>query len=326
MSYEIDYSVVIRTIGTAGAKYTALLESIRSLEPQPKEVIVVLPEGYEKPDEQLGYETFYFSPKGMVAQRMFGINATRTKYALVCDDDVSFDMDFVQKLYAPIHMGLCKFSAGPLLSFLPPKGVKTFISTLMGAAAPTVFHKERYVSLLRTSGYSFNRHIDTQKTVYLEALSLPWTCFFADVGAFKQIDLSSEVWLDANGYSAIDDQTMFYKGYLLGLKTIVVSDATYIHLDAKTSTRKNKTAAVYSSEFNRYVFWHRFIFSKENNSFMKLWSRICFNYRLAWIRAFNLIDLVRNRLSKNDLKLIRKALKDAKSYVKSQEYSLLPKF
>ena len=43
---------------------------------------------------------------------------------------------------------------------------------------------------------------------------------------------------------------------------------------------------------------------------MKLWSKICFNYRLAWIRVFNLIDLVRNRLSKNDLKLIRKALKE----------------
>ena len=41
----LDYSVIIRTTGKAGAKYQGLLDSIAGLEPQPREVIVVLPDG-----------------------------------------------------------------------------------------------------------------------------------------------------------------------------------------------------------------------------------------------------------------------------------------
>ena len=70
---NLDYSVIIRTTGKAGAKYQALLDSIAGLDPQPKEVIVVLPEGYALPSERLGWETFCFCPKGMVIQRLHGI-------------------------------------------------------------------------------------------------------------------------------------------------------------------------------------------------------------------------------------------------------------
>ena len=59
---EIDYSVVIRTTGKAHEKYQALLNSIDSLTTKPVDVIVVLPEGYDLPQEQLGYENFYFCP------------------------------------------------------------------------------------------------------------------------------------------------------------------------------------------------------------------------------------------------------------------------
>ena len=70
---DIDYSVIIRTTGKANEKYQELLNSIRELIPAPKEVIVVLPEGFDIPNERLGYETYYFSPKGMVVQRLTGI-------------------------------------------------------------------------------------------------------------------------------------------------------------------------------------------------------------------------------------------------------------
>ncbi len=324
MSYEIDYTVVIRTLGTAGEKYKALLSSIANLVPQPKEVIVVLPEGYDKPVDRLGYETFYFSPKGMVTQRVYGIIKTKTKYALVCDDDIAFDKDFVQKLHAPIIEGKCSFSSGPLLSFLPPKGLKTFVSSLMGAASPTIFKSNRYISILRTGGYSFNRNIDTTKSKYYESQSLAWTCFFADVEALNALNISDEVWLDMNGYSAFDDQTMFYKGWLKGYKTLVVSDALYQHLDGKTSTKNNKPATMYSSIFNRYVFWHRFIYKQEKNPLLKFWSAICFKYRILWCRIFEFVDFLRHRSTKDDLSLFRKAYKDVKIYIKSNEYLQLP--
>ena len=95
---SIDYSVVIRTVGKASEKYNKLLESIRKLNPQPKEVIVVLPIGYSLPQQRLGWERFVFSEKGMVKQRLYGMNTCNSSFALFCDDDVEFKPDFVEKL------------------------------------------------------------------------------------------------------------------------------------------------------------------------------------------------------------------------------------
>ena len=69
------YSVTIRTLGTAGEKYQKTLDSIARQSIPPQEVIIVLPKGYPLPPERLGTETFIFSEKGMVAQRVAGFNA-----------------------------------------------------------------------------------------------------------------------------------------------------------------------------------------------------------------------------------------------------------
>lgn len=41
---KVSYSVVIRTLGTTGLKYKALLDSIAALTIAPEEVIVAIPE------------------------------------------------------------------------------------------------------------------------------------------------------------------------------------------------------------------------------------------------------------------------------------------
>lgn len=321
---HIDYSVIIRTIGTAHEKYQSLLDAIDALKPRPKEVIVVLPEGYDKPDEQLGWETFYFCPKGMVIQRLTGIEKCKTPYALICDDDVCFGSDFVQKLYEPVAEGLCGISAGPLYSFLPEQGSKALISALSGASAPTLFHRDRYVSVLATSGYSYNRYLESENKKYYEAQSLAWTCFFADVQKLRAIELEDEIWLDAPGHSAYDDQTMFYKAWLRGIKTIVVADAEYEHKDAQTSTRNNKPTALYALHLNRFVFWHRFLYLTKKNIVGKAWVRLAWGYRMFWVRLWACMDRLRNRYSKEDMAIMKKARKDGRAYVKSQEYRNLP--
>lgn len=320
----IDYSVIIRTTGKAHEKYQALLDSIDALEPRPREVIVVLPEGYALPEEKLGWETFYFCPKGMVIQRMTGIHKCKTPYALICDDDVCFGSDFVQKLYEPIAEGLCGLSAGPLYSFLPIPGPKAFVSALSGAAAPTLFHRDRYVSVLNTTGYSYNRHLKPEKKKYYGAQSLAWTCFFADVERLRDIELEDEVWLDAHGYSAYDDQTMFYKAWLRGIKTIVVADAYYEHKDAKTSTRDNKPAVLYSLHMNRIIFWHRFLYSMKRSFIGKAWSRLTLCYRMFWLKFWAHLDLLRKRYTREDFETIQKAYRDVRTYLKSEQYRDLP--
>lgn len=319
----IDYSVIIRTTGKAHEKYQKLLDSIEKLIPQPQEIIVVLPEGSQYPDEILGKEIYYFSPKGMVIQRMTGIAKCKTKYALICDDDVQFGSDFVEKLYEPIKEGLCSITAGPLYSFLPPKGNNALLCTLMGSAAPTVFHKDRYISILKTSGYSYNRKLNASKKYY-ETQSVAWTCFFADVTAIKKIDFMDEIWLDSHGYSSLDDQTMFYKAYLRGIKTMVVVSAEYEHLDARTSTRDNRDPVLYSLNFNRVVFWHRFIYKKQNNLRSKLITALCIAYRSIWLLAFNILDILRRRMNVRDFKVSCRGYFDGWKYLRTKEYKDLP--
>lgn len=320
---QIDYSVVIRTIGKAGEKYQKLLDAINGLVPQPKEVIVVLPEGYSPPKERLGWETFYYSQRGMVPQRITGIDKCRTRYALICDDDVSFNPDFVEKLYAPVQQGLGAFSVGPLYSFLPPKGANALACAIMATAAPTIFHKrDRYVSVLKSTGYSYNRHLKPLK--FYETQSAAGTCFFADISKLKEVGFEQEMWLDANGYAAMEDQTMFYKAWLQGKKTIAVSDAIYEHMDAKTSTRNNKPNVLYSAMFNRVIFWHRFIYSMQKSKVKKSITKIAFSYCVFWIHLWNLINVARHRMNKEDLDIVKQGYADAKRYLMSDEYSTLP--
>lgn len=321
---EIDYSVIIRTIGKAGEKYAGLLSSIDRLEPKPREVIVVLPEGYDLPPERLGWETFCFCPKGMVIQRMTGIEKCKTRYALVCDDDVAFAPDFVEKLYQPIKEGKGRLSAGPLYSFLPPKGANAFLCTVMASAMPTLFHRrERYVSVLKSSGYSYNRHLKSGR--FYETQSVAWTCFFAEISAIEEIDFMAESWLDSHGYSSLDDQTMFYKAWLRGIKTIVVADAGYEHLDAMTSRQGNRPEVLYSSVFNRVVFWHRFIFAQQKCVIFKLSTIFCFFYHRLWSLLYDLLSVVRKKQTIHALAIKNKGVSEAWKYIKSEDYRTLPK-
>ena len=315
----IDYSVIIRTTGKAGEKYRKLLASISALDPQPKEVIVVLPEGYALPEDQLGWETFCFCPKGMVIQRLHGIAQCKTKYALISDDDIAFDSDFVKKLVAPLETGKYGISAGPLPEFFPAPGIPAFVSGLMGAAIPTVFHRDRYNTVLKTTGYSYNRHL--KPGVLYETQSAPWTCFFADVQKLRSIRFEDELWLDKNGYSAHDDTAMFYKAWLRGVTPVIVSDAPYQHLDARTSTQHNPKVA-YAGGFNTVVFWHHFVYSSCRTLPQRLWARLCFQYHLSATGAFRLLNDMRRRT--NDRKNAREGIRAAWTWIKSAEYAALP--
>ena len=322
----MEYSVIIRTTGKAGEKYKALLTSIDKLDPKPQEVIVVLPEGYALPEEQLGWETFYFSPKGMVKQRMEGVYKCCTPYALVCDDDISFDSDFVTKLAKPIIQKKAVFSAAPLYEYFPAKGLNAVVCALMASAVPIVWRKHtRYIGILRSSGYTYNRSMDESMGIYYEAQSLPWACFFADIEAFKFIRLQEEeIWLEKYGYSALDDQTMFYKAYLNGLKTVAVPDARYKHLDAGTSTKNNTSRVLYAWAFNRFVFWHRFLYLQQNTAWQRFITKIAFEYRMFCTTIWDLLSVIRKQMTIGEFKVSQKGLRDAREYSRSEEYLQMP--
>lgn len=316
----IDYSVIIRTTGKAGEKYRKLLSSIAALEPKPREVIVVLPEGFELPKERLGWETFYFCPKGMVIQRLHGIAQCKTKYALISDDDIAFAPDFVRKLTEPLETGKYHISAGPLPEFFPVKGLPTIMSVLTGASGPSVFHRERYNTVWRTTGYSFNRNLKPGKLY--ETQSAAWTCFYADVEKLRSIRFEDEMWLDLNGYSAHDDTAMFYKAWLLGIKSVIVADAPYQHLDAKTSTRGNMEKALYATGFNDVVFWHRFLSGEK--LLERIWSKLCIRYRFAAQGLYYRLNKLRGRMTAEEIRAFESGVRAGWTWLDSPEYQALP--
>ena len=316
----IDYSVIIRTTGRAGEKYRRLLSSIEALEPRPREVIVVLPEGCGLPSDRLGWETFYFCPKGMVIQRLHGIAQCKTKYALISDDDIAFGPDFVQKLAAPLETGKYGISAGPLVEFFPAPGLSAVVSMLLGGAAPTVLHRDRYNTVLKTTGYSYNRHLQPGRPY--ETQSAPWTCFFADVQKLRSIRFEDELWLDKNGYAAHDDTSMFYKAWLRGVTPVVVSDARYQHLDAKTSKVGNPKAP-YAGGFNTVVFWHRFIYSQCGSLPEKLWAKICIHYHLLMREMWALLKQLR-KPDRSGTPTFRDGVCAGWKWITSEEYASLP--
>lgn len=64
-----SYSVAIRTLGKAGDKYLATLQSCAAQTHKPEKILVYLAEGFEKPKETIGIEQVIYTKKGMIAQR-----------------------------------------------------------------------------------------------------------------------------------------------------------------------------------------------------------------------------------------------------------------
>lgn len=317
----MEYSVIIRTIGKAGEKYQRLLDSIKNSSVLPKEIIVVIPDGFDLPKEQLGYEKFVFCKRGMVNQRLEGINQCKTDYALILDDDIAFGPDFVEMVSKPVVSGKYAISSGPLLEFFPPKGKHSLFSAITGNAVPTLFHKNRYNTILHTTGYSYNRNIVFNQNKLYETQSAAWTCFFADVNKLRSIHFEDELWLDDHKYSAHDDTAMFYKAWLMGHKSVIVADALYKHLDAKTSKIDNVEAREFALGFNTFVFWKRFIL-EPSVGIEKLWSRICFGYYLLFARVLAASKALKSRKTMSSF---FEGIRSGKHWTKTNEYKLKEK-
>ena len=79
-SEEFDYSVVFRTLGQGGSKYEALVQSINRQTILPREVVIVIPDGYSVPEVHAMNERIVRSEKGMVIQRIVGMEEARSEY------------------------------------------------------------------------------------------------------------------------------------------------------------------------------------------------------------------------------------------------------
>lgn len=316
----VEYSVVIRTLGTAGEKYQALLDSIAKQTIKPKEVIVVIPYGYELPKEQLGYETFVRSNKGMVVQRIVGSQMVKTEYCLFVDDDVCFESSFVEKMAEPIILKKA-FVTFPIFREMLPQAITIkLITACLGTALPFESGKN-FTRVTRSGGYSYNPSVYFSGCYNAE--TAPGTCFFCKKETMQDVRFEEEVWLERTAYPLPEDQVMFYKFHKLGFYIMGVANVNFIHLDAGRNDIGRTEKASFAMACNKTIFWHRFIWKTDHNLFSKFWSLCCFFYS---VMACLIYGFIKACVSRNFSTFIYslKGYKQAYCFLKSDEYKQIP--
>lgn len=321
-----SYSIAIRTLGRAGEKYRKLLHSISNSELQPDKVVVVLPKGYAAPEDRLGTELFVYCPKSMIGQRIEALQYIDSEYTLFLDDDIEFDPDFIGKLLKPLESGQYDCSTGPLFSFFPQSTAGIIAGTLTGSVCVSLFQRNMYVKILRSGGWSYHT-FDTSKERYYPTESFAWTCFAIKTNVMRFLCMEDEkIWLERFGYACGDDRVMAYKLIRSGYRACIVSNAEYVHNDAKTSTAKEEMDR-YLPKFCMYymhtVFWHRFIQTPDKKRIDRILNRICFFY---WNFSMRLYLGLKSILEKDSVerKAFSAGVMEGKNYIKTAEYAQLP--
>ena len=313
----MEYTAVIRTLGKAGEKYQTLLNSLVSQTIPPKEIIVYIAEGYPIPTETVGRERYVYVKKGMVAQRALRYDEVDTEFMLCLDDDLFLPADFVQTMYDELRENDGNVISPDIFPNHERGWGQEILMLLSGRMMARRFPDSWGYKVLRTGGYSYRKNID--KKVYPSQTNAG-ACFFCRKEDFLKVSFEDEMWLDSTRYPIGEDQVMYYKMFLSGLKVLISYNSGIKHLDAGGNMTKEKEKMLIYSDFRfKTIFWHRFIFRPEKNLLLKAWDCICIGY--AFTFAF-IVSLLKLRF---DILAIKyNSIRDAARFLRSDEYKRLP--
>lgn len=319
----MEYSVVIRTLGTSGEYYQKTLDSIKLQTIQPSAVLVYISKGYAIPKETIGIEQYIYVKKGMVAQRALAYDEVRTEYCLFLDDDVYLPPDAVEKMYNEMRQHNAQVISPCTFDNHKASIKSKFIRALTGKEVCRFGDSKWAFRILRTAGFSYNNN--PTQPVY-ESQSNAGPCFFCRTEDFLRISFQDELWLDAAPYALPEDQVMYYKMYKKGLKVLTSFDTGIVHLDAGSTMGQNKERTlklVYSEYRNKLIFWHRFIYLPDKSLLLRLWDVISIGY--AYVIQIFKYSLKTILGKKDEANAFFGGIKDALKFLKSQEYRQLPR-
>ena len=314
---DFEYTAVIRTLGKAGEKYQQLLNSLANQTVKPAAIIVYIAEGYPIPKETIGVEQYVYVKKGMVAQRALPYDEVQTEYILCLDDDLAFPSDTVERMFQLLR----GHNADVISPDIFPNAQRPFTSEIMmtisGRMRARRFDKTWGYKVMRTGGYSYNKY--PREEVYISQTNAG-ACFLCRKKDFLRIRFQDELWLDKMSYPLGEDQLMYYKMYRCGLKQLTWYNHQFVHLDAGDNMAPQKgRMRLYGDIYFKVVFWHRFIYTPEKHCILRVWSRVCIAYYLVFTLLMALL--------KGDIAMLKtkcKAIKDARMYLHTKEYSILP--
>lgn len=300
----MEYSICIRTLGTAGDKYIRLIDSIKKLSIKPREVIIVIPKGYTLPVTNLDNVRVVYSEKGMLLQRIIGYEEATTEYVLMLDDDVEFNSDLVDELSKPVLEGKCSLSFPIYKELLLQGGIKSIVSAITCSSIPNKREKDKFVKIMLSGGSRYNANLENSSK-YLYSESAPGMCVFGIRDRLINISLRKELWIDNVGYSLRDDAVLIYKAFLNGNKIIGVQGVNITHLDGGSNESNRNLKAAYANGYNQILFWKRFLYNSKNVSLDKTKAKIAIKYWSISTKVYLTIRFIANR----DRELYKTALK-----------------
>lgn len=313
----MEYSVAIRTLGTAGEKYQRLLESLERQTVPPEQIVVYIAEGYPVPEETIGKEQYVYVRKGMVAQRALRYDEIDAEYILFLDDDLVLGPDTVESMYEAMVQSGADVVAPDIFRNSGRGMMSRMLMFLSGRMVARHDDGRWGYKVMRNAGYSYNRN--PKKKVYMSQTNAG-ACFLCRKSDFLSIRFDEELWLDNQGYALGEDQTMYYKMYRKGLKVATLYDCDIEHLDAGDNLNPERERRLIYADFRfKTIFWHRFIFMPEKSCLMKVWDCLCIGYAIMFTLT---VSLLKCRFSVLETKY--DAVRDACGFIRSPEYRSLP--
>lgn len=318
MQTPFAYTAVIRTLGTAGEKYRTLLESLAKQTVRPAKILVYIAEGYPIPPQTIGCEQYVYVRKGMVAQRALPYTEAETEYLLMLDDDLYLPESAVETMFRY----LTEMQADVISPDVFPNADRALSAKLMMALSGRMLPRRNDgrwgYRVMRNAGYSYNTS---------PAPGVCWSqtnagaCFLCRKSDFLKIHLEEELWMDQLKYALGDDQVMFYKMYLSGLKLLTWYHNGIQHLDAASATRDDEKERnrIFADFRFKTIFWHRFIYLPDSSWLSRLRSVICMGYTLGFTL---LVSLLKGNLG--IMKLKWRAIRDGVRFIRSEAYRQLP--
>ncbi len=262
-----SYTVAIRTLGTAGDKFIAQLDSLHRLVPAPESINVYIPYGYQEPAVPYSGVKFFRCDKGMVAQRSLSFEEIETEWILFLDDDIVVPEDGVARLFKVADA----MSADCVsVDAVVPDGYANMLKYIIVSGwwphrdAGTAFK----VGL--NGEYTYSRH------PVLSGMATECVCFghfLVRRSAHLSIRYEEERWYDRFGYTIHDELTYAKRLMEKGYRIVSYFTYDFIHLDAKCGHSKALARTESRKMACRLASWHRNVFNTKAGG---IWSIVAF--------------------------------------------------
>lgn len=315
-----EYTAVIRTLGKAGEKFEAEINSLKAQTLQPRQILAYIPDGYDIPVFPGSDAVRWIrSPKGMVTQRSLPFDEVETEYILFLDDDVYLPPAGAEML---MRTAVDENADAVVPNTFPnSEGSLKWKLRNMGQGAFPSFSKKWAFRIRHSTYYNYCDNPDPVMPTQSGAGPCSLVCF----STYKAIHFEEERWIELCGYPLGEDLLFFNKMYQCGYRVLAQFDTGIQHLDAGSGHAADHERQFRLAEAVRYILWHRISYSTATSGISRLYRSACYHSTQG---AMWLLDLVRFAVTGKSYKMRNRfrGMRQGKEFTKSDEYRKLPRF